>query len=1122
MAGGGFGGAVKLTGESEYRRALNQITQSLKEVSSEMKLVTSQYDTNDKSAKALTAQQEVLSKKYSDEVSKINILKQQYEAMSKQYDDNANKHKNLVDEYNTEKNKLDEIGRTLGETSEEYKNQQEKVDKLAQDIVKSTQAQDANEKSMSRMRIEINKAEADANNTAKEMDNLGKETEEAGKQAQESADGGWTMMRGILADLASSAIKNVLSGLKKLGGAVVDIGKQAYANYSNYEQLVGGIETLFKDSSSLLINYANNAYKTAGISANEYMEQATSFSATLLQGLGGDTAKAVEYANMAIIDMADNVNKMGGEMSSVQNAYQGFAKQNYQMLDNLKLGYGGTASEMARLINDSGVLGKTVKVTAKTVKDVPFATIIDAIHRTQEQIGITGATALEASSTIEGSTKSIKSAWQNLLTGLGDENADLRGLTKNLVDGVVTLLQNMIPRVKQIIQGMITTAKSLLRQFAPELANTLIPAIEKIINGIREVATFISKNFPTIVDWVTKLAIAFGAVATALTITSTISAVTTALAGLEAGVGAVTKAQAIWNAVMSANPIGALVVAIGALVAGLVILNNTMAPLPDGIAETTAQLEDERDRIEETTQRWHDLEQAQAELVAQGMGEMEYYQNLADELKTLVDENGNVKKGYEDRVAFITSELSKATGIEIEQIDGVIQNYQTLRSEIDKTLEKKKAQILLDSQETLYKEAIIGQKDALVGMNEAQDRLNKSTEDMADVEGRLNDAWKEYNQIKSEVDWTDEESIASRNEEILAITNTINELNKEKDARQEQYDIAKENYDKQEDLVKKYAFNIGQYEKNMQLAHNEAYDLMTNDTWDYVKEFEGAGDAKKKQLQTEIDAEKTHMQVLYELYKSSGSDLYKQQFEDSAKRHKALTDQMKQYETSTEKGLDTVNTIWEKSMGEQLSEITGANWEFKRNAEGLVQAYCDGIAIGEPKTRTEMENLVKDSINELTKNKKGFEHAGEDFVIGVKNGVDNKKGSVFTTIKNFGKSLLGRLKSSLQEQSPSKATDEMGQFLLMGLDRGIKKKEQGTLKDVSDFGASVIDALNSEMSQGIELGNVSASMGSSSGANVYDPVSAFKEALGQMKIVLDDEEVGTFIDKTVTNLVYAV
>lgn len=1116
MAGGGFGGAVKLTGENEYKRALSQITQSLKEVSSEMKLVTSQYDTNDKSAKALTAQQEVLSKKYQDEVSKINILKQQYEAMSKQYDDNANKHKNLVDEYNTEKNKLDEIGRTLGETSEEYKNQQEKVDKLAQDIVKSTQAQDANEKSMSRMRIEINKAEADANNTAKEMDNLGKETEEAGKQAQESADGGWTMMRGILADLASSAIKNVLSGLKKLGGAVVDIGKQAYANYSNYEQLVGGIETLFKDSSSLLINYANNAYKTAGISANEYMEQATSFSATLLQGLGGDTEKAVEYANMAIIDMADNVNKMGGEMSSVQNAYQGFAKQNYQLLDNLKIGYGGTASEMARLINDSGVLGKTVKVTAKTVKDVPFATIIEAIHRTQEQIGITGATALEASSTIEGSTKSIQSAWQNLLTGLGDENADLRGLTKNLVDGVVTLMRNMVPRVKQIIQGMTTTAKSLLRQFAPQLANTLIPTIEKIVKGIREIADFIKNNIGNIIPIVLNLAVAFGALATAMAISNTIKAVTTAIDGLAVGVGVVTKAQTIWNAVMSANPIGALVTAVGLLVGGLVLLSQTMNPLPAEIAEANARLDEQSDAIENATQRWNDLKTAQGEIVAQGVGEVEYYQNLADELRTLVDENGNVKKGYEDRVAFITSELSKATGIEIEQIGGVIQNYQNLQSEIDKTLEKKRAQILLDSQETLYKEAITGQKDALIEMNKAQDDVVANREELIKLHRDYAIKSNEYNRI------IDSGEADLRANDLNRLNGEMADIDTRIKAREKLYDTAKENYNKSEDLVKEYAFNVGQYEKNMQLAHNEAYDLMTNDTWNYVKEFEGAGDAKKKQLQTEIDAEKTHMQTLYDLYKSSGSDLYKQQFEDSVKRHKALTDQMKQYESTTEAGLDTVNTIWEKSMGEQLSEITGANWEFKRNAEGLVQAYCDGIAIGEPKTRTEMENLVKNSINELTKGKKGFETAGEDFIIGVKNGVNNKKGSVFTTISNFGKSLLGRLKNSLQEQSPSKATDEMGQFLVMGLPQGMKKKEGMALKEVGEFGASVVDALNSEMSQGIELGNVSASIGSSSGANVFDPVSAFKEALGQMKIVLDDEEVGTFIDKTVTNLVYAV
>ena len=153
---------------------------------------------------------------------------------------------------------------------------------------------------------------------------------------------------------------------------IVALSKSAVENYAAYEQLVGGVETLFGTSADKVQEYASNAYKTAGLSANEYMETVTSFSASLLQSLGGDTEAAAEYADRAIVSMSDNANKMGTSMEMIQNAYQGFAKQNYTMLDNLKLGYGGTQSEMARLINDSGVLGESVKVTAETVKNVPF------------------------------------------------------------------------------------------------------------------------------------------------------------------------------------------------------------------------------------------------------------------------------------------------------------------------------------------------------------------------------------------------------------------------------------------------------------------------------------------------------------------------------------------------------------------------------------------------------------------------------------------------------------------------------------------------------------------------------------------------------------------------------
>ena len=334
----GFGGAVKLTGESEYRKALQQINQSLKETSAEMKAVSSAYASNDKSQSAVSAKTEVLNKKLQEQNQKLNTLKAQYQAMTAQYSQQTAKHTALVNEYNKEKQKLDEIGKTLGTTSQEYQDQKAKVDGLAQEVKKSTQAQDANEKSMSKMRTEIHNAQADCNNTARELDNLGKEALESGKDAEKAGDG-FTVFKGVLANLASQAIVGAVNGLKQLGGAMINVGKQALESYAEYEQLVGGVETLFGKSAPTVQKYAENAYKTAGMSANEYMSTVTSFSASLLQGLGGDTEKSAQYADKAIKDMSDNANKMGTSMESIQNAYQGFAKGNYTMLDNLKLGW---------------------------------------------------------------------------------------------------------------------------------------------------------------------------------------------------------------------------------------------------------------------------------------------------------------------------------------------------------------------------------------------------------------------------------------------------------------------------------------------------------------------------------------------------------------------------------------------------------------------------------------------------------------------------------------------------------------------------------------------------------------------------------------------------------------
>ncbi|MEG0418980.1 phage tail protein, partial [Gordonibacter sp.] len=256
-------------------------------------------------------------------------------------------------------------------------------------------------------------------------------------------------------------------------GALSMVTKGALEAYASYEQLTGGVETLFKESAPVVEEYAANAYKTASMSANDYMETATSFSASLLQGLGGDTAAAAEYANTAITDMSDNANKMGTNISSIQDAYQGFAKQNYTMLDNLKLGYGGTQSEMARLINDSGVLGDTMTVTAENVNEVSFDKVVEAIHVVQTEMGITGTTALEASTTIEGSVNSAKAAWANWLVGLADDNANIEQLTAQLVESVSIAAGNIVPRLVQIV----STLGTVLVQQLPAIFGQLQAAL---------------------------------------------------------------------------------------------------------------------------------------------------------------------------------------------------------------------------------------------------------------------------------------------------------------------------------------------------------------------------------------------------------------------------------------------------------------------------------------------------------------------------------------------------------------------------------------------------------------------------------------------------------------------
>lgn len=324
-----------------------------------------------------------------------------------------------------------------------------------------------------------------------------------------------------LGSMLSTGIKGaVVAGVAGLGAIIGG----ALTEGGALEQSIGGVETLFKDSASDVIAAANNAYKTAGVSANSYMEQVTSFSATLLQGLGGDTAAAAQYADQAIVQMADNANKMGTDIGSIQWAYQGFAKDNYTMLDNLKLGYGGTQSEMARLINDSGVLGDTIEVTAETVKDVPFSTIIDAIGVIQERLGIAGTAAEEAATTLTGSFASVKAAFSNVLAGL-TLGQDLGPALNALATTLTTFLTaNLIPAITNILSALPGALVTLITAIGPQLTAGLATIVPQMMTAgaqmlqslsaglVQGIPNFLAQALPMILQFTTSLRANFSSI----------------------------------------------------------------------------------------------------------------------------------------------------------------------------------------------------------------------------------------------------------------------------------------------------------------------------------------------------------------------------------------------------------------------------------------------------------------------------------------------------------------------------------------------------------------------------------------------------------------------------------
>lgn len=1090
----GFGGAVKLTGESEYKKALSSIRQSLQETGSALTLLNSKYSSNDKSMATNKAKVSELNNILEKQTSAYNKLKASMDSMQSKYNAQAQAHDKLQKEYDEEKAKLSQLESTVGKSSQAYLDQKAKVSDLANQLSKSSTAMDTNANAMSRMQVQLNKAGAEVNKTKNQITDLEKAEDKAGNEADDLANKSGKAGKnvgdlGSKSNSSSGALSTLGSALKKVGAVaiagvstmsagVIAIGKSAIQSYAQYEQLVGGVDTLFKNSSKTVQKYADEAYKSAGMSANEYMETVTSFSASLLQGLGGDTAKASKIANMAIIDMSDNANKMGTDISMIQNAYQGFAKQNYTMLDNLKLGYGGTKSEMARLVKESGILGEAGKdLTAKNLdQKVSYDQIIKAIHKVQSEMGITGTTSKEASSTIEGSVNAMKSAWTNLLTGMASGNKDMDKLVGNFVDSVETVIDNVLPVIERtapaIMDGfskviakikpklvavfdkikpiIVNTLKSIVKAMGSILRSLLPTEVVKPLELVADGFKWLIDNKELVISAVTGMVSAFAVVKILNFANSVMTAVKT-IASAPTIIEGMTSALKVLNITASANPYILLAGAIAGVVTALGVLAYQTDDTRKAYEEERKEAEKTLKSVQDQTKAYHDLINERDNMISAGDSEINYTQRLWTELDTLIDKNGKVKKGYEDRVNFIAGELKDKLGIEIDTTKNLRDQYDKLGKSIDDVVAKKKAKIKMEASEKSYEEAIKNQQTAYTNLSKYQTELDKAEQ--------------RVNTLKQKIDEASKMPLSGTQGSEL-------DLRKELEKAEGIYKIKKKSVDDQLALVDEYNYNISQYNANEIAMAQGKYDQIKVLDYKTAKSYSDTGNYKKAELEAQYQAESQHLESLKRLKESGHANITDKEIKAQQKIVSNLKSNLDNYNNTVKSETNKTSNIWGASLSKEISTISGKKVEFKKTADGNIQAYIDGVKVGQPQAESSMKTLINKVMAEARKGKSKAYTGGTDIVNGIKNGLNNNtaQAGVFSSISSLASKMISKFKSIFKIKSPSKVTAEIGKFLVQGLNNGVKTEGEQSKTLLENFSKSYLNMLKGNPESYTEAG----------------------------------------------------
>lgn len=1219
-----FGGVIKLQGETEYRKALKKIQDSLKVTGSELTRIAAQYDRNDSSITRLSEKNKVLTDRLNLQKTALSDTKTMLDKAKKAYDDSKTSVSKWEDELEKARSALDKAKNSTDASADEIEDLEKQVKKCEDSLKEANTQTEKAETAVKKWTDETNKAETQVIRTRNEISRNNTELDDLRRTTDKTSDStddltgslknnkeelgkvseGADMVNGAY-DRVNTTVGKIVSTAARAAAALAGVaaaGITAYTtsaidSYGEYEQVVGGVDTLFGTGANKVKDNAARAYKTAGVSANEYMQQATGFSAALIQGLSGDVVTAADIADIAIKDMSDNANKFGTDISSIQTAYQDFAKDNYTLLDNLKLGYGGSQAEMARLINDTQILGENIRVDEKTVKDVPFDKIILAIHQVQEEMGITGTTAAEAADTIEGSTGSMKAAWENLKVGLADGTQDTDELIDEFVDSFMTAAENLVPRIVETVPRAVKGFGQLIEKAKPEIKKgieklkptvkrsvddllttigTRFPTLEKLLRKGGDIIGAMIKKIPDLMKLCDRLLPVVAGIGAAFVAWNIVSKIGTVIAAVGKLKTAIELAGGAMKLLSAANPLGAIAVGAAAVVGAVAAIAVAWEKAGDDIKSETDIIIEQQNALQTELKNTYD---ERSELIGETDKSAEAiaveYDNvemLWNELESLADSTGRVKDKDKEHAQYILDELNSALGTEYEMTGNLISNYSSMKSSIEDVIEQKRALALLDNaqqnqatwidQQTEATEGIGTAKaqiaDAQARWSEARDEVKRIEDELAAMEARGEKGSTDYTILKGS-------KLETARQNVRNIQDELDEYNQTLEQQQALY------YQATEELEK-----IGEAEHAIyEQRYDDAEAILTanlNTEAATLRNTQETEEKRRQAWQDSLDKVKTTVTQASEAYKRGNTiaaqdqinrmvttleELHTLAVEGGIEDGKAYVGQWRDiFQEMTETGFDISELVpWAKECGYDIGDIFGDNWE------SVVQSQLDkGFDV------TELLKWAASSGTDLG-NMSGAEFAarfGSAIDLGIP-GIDTS--AMLEWAERTGRTmgdLLGM--SAVQAASLyNYSIDANGDGLSDLVGGGVKingasdaayygssdrweirngfayaKNAKGsivtkpTFSLIGEEGAEAIIPLenNTEWIGKVasQLGGLlkpsammtgnSAVTGLSSETDSRSMISAFKAALSEMKIEMDDREMGRFVDRTVSETLY--